>query len=120
MRYISTWGEAPELNFVDVTLAGLARDGGLYESETWPVFSPDRIAALAGRPDAEVAGEVGRPFVGGTMADADLARTAREADGSFRHPAVAPLTQPDSRPSCWSCSTGRRRFQDLAMQPLAG
>ena len=36
MRYVSTRGEAPPLGFVDVTLAGLARDGGLYVPETWP------------------------------------------------------------------------------------
>ena len=36
MRYISTRGEAPILGFIDATLAGLARDGGLYVPETWP------------------------------------------------------------------------------------
>ena len=36
MRYVSTRGEAPPLGFMDVTLAGLARDGGLYVPETWP------------------------------------------------------------------------------------
>ena len=30
MRYISTRGQAPELGFADVLLAGLATDGGLY------------------------------------------------------------------------------------------
>ena len=34
MRYVSTRGEAPPLGFIDVTLAGLARDGGLYVPET--------------------------------------------------------------------------------------
>ena len=29
MRYISTRGEAPELGFADVLLAGLATDGGM-------------------------------------------------------------------------------------------
>ena len=43
VRYVSTRGEAPPLGFIDVTLAGLARDGGLYVPETWP--RPD-----AGRP----------------------------------------------------------------------
>ena len=46
MRYISTRGEAPPLGFMDVTLAGLARDGGLYVPETWPRLSADTIAAL--------------------------------------------------------------------------
>src|SRR5262249_25596352 len=53
VRYISTRGEAPPLGFIDVTLAGLARDGGLYVPESWPFFPPDRIGALAGRPYPE-------------------------------------------------------------------
>ena len=36
MRYVSTRGEAPPLGFMDVTLAGLARDGGLYVPERFP------------------------------------------------------------------------------------
>ena len=43
MRYISTRGEAPALDFEGVTLAGLASDGGLYLPETWPRFSRDEI-----------------------------------------------------------------------------
>ena len=120
MRYISTRGEAPALSFIDVTLAGLARDGGLYVPEIWPVFSPDAIAALAGRPYAEVACAVIRPFVGGTVADADLARMAREAYGTFRHPAVAPLTQLDSSTFLLELFHGPTlAFKDLAMQLLA-
>ena len=45
MRYVSTRGEAPPLGFMDVTLAGLARDGGLYVPEAWPVRSDDSRAA---------------------------------------------------------------------------
>ena len=55
MRYVSTRGEAPPLGFIDVTLAGLARDGGLYVPETWPRLSAETIAGFAGRPYAEVA-----------------------------------------------------------------
>ena len=49
------------------------------------------IAGFAGRPYAEVAVEVIRPFVGDAISEADLSRLAREAYGTFRHPAVAPL-----------------------------
>jgi threonine synthase len=120
LRYISTRGEAPDLSFIDVTLAGLARDGGLYVPESWPVFSPGQIAALAGRPYAEVACEVIRPFVGGTIADADLSRMAREAYGTFRHPAVAPLTQLDPKTFVLELFHGPTlAFKDLAMQLLA-
>jgi threonine synthase len=47
VRYISTRGEAPAFGFVDVTLAGLARDGGLYVPESWPRLDPDAIAGFA-------------------------------------------------------------------------
>jgi len=48
MRYISTRGAAPVLDFEQVTLAGLASDGGLYVPETWPSLGRDEIAALRG------------------------------------------------------------------------
>jgi threonine synthase len=120
MRYVSTRGEAPVLGFADVTLAGLARDGGLYVPESWPLFSSETIASLAGRPDAEVAVEVIRPFVAGAVADTDLARMAREAYDTFRHPAVVPLVQ--YGPNCFLAELFHGptlAFKDLAMQLLA-
>ncbi len=50
MRYISTRSEAPALGFVEATLAGLARDGGLYVPAAWPRLDADTIAGFAGRP----------------------------------------------------------------------
>ena len=69
MRYVSTRGEAPPLGFVEATLAGLARDGGLYVPAAWPRLDPPAIASFAGRPYAEVAVEVIRPFVGDAIAE---------------------------------------------------
>ncbi len=120
MRYVSTRGEAPSLGFVEVTLAGLARDGGLYVPDSWPVFSHEAIAGLAGRPYAEVAVELIRPFVGEAVAEAGLARMAREAYDSFRHPAVVPLVQ--YGPNCFLAELFHGptlAFKDLAMQLLA-
>jgi threonine synthase len=120
VRYLSTRGEAPPLGFVDVTLAGLARDGGLYVPETWPALSRDAIAGFAGRPYAEVAVEAIRPFVGGAIPDADLARMANEAYGTFRHPAVAPLTQIAANTFLLELFHGPTlAFKDVAMQLLA-
>ena len=48
MKYISTRGQAPSLNFEDVVLAGLARDGGLYIPEYWPQVSADDLARYEG------------------------------------------------------------------------
>ncbi len=119
VRYVSTRGEAPPLGFVDVTLAGLARDGGLYVPESWPRLEARDIAALAGRPYAEVAVEVIRPFVGDAVAEHDLARMAREAYGSFRHPAVAPLSQYGVNDFMLELFHGPTlAFKDLAMQLL--
>ena len=39
MRYVSTRGKAPVLDFEGAMLSGLARDGGLYLPETIPAFS---------------------------------------------------------------------------------
>jgi threonine synthase len=50
MRYVSTRGQAPELDFADVLLAGLAEDGGLYMPQAWPVFSATEWRALSGLP----------------------------------------------------------------------
>src|SRR5487761_2727994 len=120
MRYVSTRGEAPAHDFVDVMLAGLARDGGLYVPETWPTGMNDAIAGFAGKPYAEVAVEVIKPFVGAAIPQADLARMAREAYGTFRHPATAPLTQ--LAPSLFVLELFHGptlAFKDLAMQLVA-
>jgi len=120
VRYVSTRGEAPPLGFMDVTLAGLARDGGLYVPESWPALTPSTIAGFAGRPYAEVAVEVIRPFVGDAMSEADLSRLAREAYGTFRHPAVVPLSQVGANTFLLELFHGPTlAFKDVAMQLLA-
>ncbi len=120
MQYVSTRGEAPVLGFIDVTLAGLARDGGLYVPQSWPTLSDDTIAGFAGKPYAEVAVEVIRPFVGDQITSHQLSRIAREAYGTFRHPAVAPLSQIDANTFLLELFHGPTlAFKDLAMQFLA-
>jgi len=120
MRYVSTRGEAPSLDFVDVMLAGLARDGGLYVPERWPVLDRASIESFAGKPYAEVAVEVIRPFVGDGITQADLARMTREAYGDFHHPAVAPLTELNPNLFVLELFHGPTlAFKDLAMQLVA-
>lgn len=93
MRYVSTRGEAPILDFADVLLTGLARDGGLYVPETWPVLDDKTISGFAGRPYAEVAEQVIAPFVGTSIAPAALRAMIADAYAGFGHPAVTPLVQ---------------------------
>ncbi len=120
MRYVSTRGEAPPLGFIDVTLAGLARDGGLYVPESWPRLSTETIASFAGKPYAEVAVEVIRPFVGDSISEAELSRFAREAYSIFRHPAVVPIAQFGAGTFLLELFHGPTlAFKDVAMQLLA-
>ena len=72
MRYISTRGAAPVLSFEEAMLTGLARDGGLYVPESWPMLTQEQIAGFAGRSYEEVAFEVMRPFVGETFTDGEF------------------------------------------------
>jgi threonine synthase len=120
MRYVSTRGETGSLDFAQVMLAGLARDGGLYVPESWPSLTAETIARFAGRPYAEVACEVLHPFVGQAIPAADLARMAQEAYGAFRHPAVTPLVQLTPGLFVLELFHGPTlAFKDLAMQLVA-
>lgn len=107
MRYISTRGQAPALNFEDVLLAGLASDGGLYVPENLPRFTQEEIASWAGLPYHELAFRVMRPFVEGSIADADFKKILEETYGEFAHAAVAPLRQLNSNEWVLGCSTAR-------------
>ncbi|WP_439527773.1 threonine synthase [Pannonibacter sp.] len=119
MKYISTRGEAPVLDFQDVLLQGLARDGGLYLPQTWPTFDAATIAGFAGRPYADVALAVIRPFVGTSIKEADLKRMIDEAYASFRHSAVTPLIQIAPNRFVLELFHGPTlAFKDVAMQLL--
>ncbi len=120
VNYISTRGRAPVLSFEDVLLAGLARDGGLYLPETWPVIDPETIASFAGRPFAEVAVEVIGPFTGGSLTHAQLTEMAQGAYATFGHPATTPLVQIDPQTFVLELFHGPTlAFKDVAMQLLA-
>ncbi|KLE35029.1 threonine synthase [Aurantiacibacter luteus] len=93
MRYISTRGGAPALDFEGATLAGLAPDGGLYVPESWPQLSPDEIRAMRGQPYWQVATTVMAPFVEGSLSRDELIALCQSAYGTFSHAAVTPLVQ---------------------------
>ncbi len=93
MRYISTRGTAPALDFEQVLLTGLAADGGLYVPEHLPTFSADEIAAMAGMDYPDLARRIITPFVGDCVPEDDLAAILADTYSEFRHNAVAPLVQ---------------------------
>jgi threonine synthase len=113
MRYVSSRGQAPELGFADVLLAGLANDGGLYVPATWPA-----LPNLTGVHDyADVAAAVMVPFVGDDLAPDVMVDLCREAYGTFRHPAVVPLVQIDELQWLLELFHGPTlAFKDVALQ----
>lgn len=119
MKYISTRGSAPTLNFDDVLVTGLARDGGLYVPMEWPQFSPADLRRFRNLSYAELAVEVMRPFVEGSIDDASLEAIVKGAYQDFGHPAVAPLKQLDQGLWMMELFHGPTlAFKDYAMQVL--
>jgi threonine synthase len=119
MKYVSTRGKAPVLNFEEVLLAGLASDGGLYVPETYPQFSHADIASWAGLSYSDVAIKVISPFVAGCIPQAELEAIIRDTYATFRHPAVTPLVQLNSNEWVLELFHGPTlAFKDVALQLL--
>lgn len=120
MQFVSTRGQAPALGFSDAVLAGLASDGGLYVPASWPQFTPDEIAAFAGRPYAEVAYDIISRFTGDEIPAAALRKIVDDAYASFRHPSVAPLIELEPGHFVLELFHGPTlAFKDVAMQFLS-
>ncbi len=119
MRYVSTRGVAPALDFRDVTLTGLASDGGLYLPESWPTLSRDEIAGLAGLSYVETAVRVMSPFVAGSLSEDELRELCTQAYRRFSHDAVTPLVQLDHQHWLLELFQGPTlAFKDVALQLL--
>lgn len=119
MKYISTRGEAPVLNFEDVLLSGLARDGGLYLPEVWPTFSHEELVAMRGKTYQEIAFTVMSPYVCPEIPQNDFRNLIEQAYSSFRHDAVVPLTQVGNNEWILELFHGPTlAFKDVALQLL--
>ncbi|MDT8343549.1 MAG: threonine synthase [Thermohalobaculum sp.] len=117
MRYISTRGQAPVLDFEAAMLTGLARDGGLYVPAEVPAMAPAGIAALAGLSYEDAAFRVMWPFVDGCFGEAEFRAIIARAYAAFPHPARCPLVQ--IGPNDWILELHHGptlAFKDVAMQ----
>ncbi len=121
MKYISTRGVAPELDFDDVLITGLARDGGLYLPKEWPKFSKNEIESMRGLSYADLAIQVMKPFIGNSISSDDFDKLVRDTYDKFGHPAVAPLKQLEDNLWLLELFHGPTlAFKDYAMQILGG
>jgi threonine synthase len=119
MKYISTRGQAPALDFEQVLLTGLASDGGLYVPETLPTFSAADIEAMAAMDYPQLAERIIAPFVDDCVPAPELRAILQETYAEFRHNAVAPMVQIASNQWVLELFHGPTlAFKDFALQLL--
>jgi len=113
VRYVSTRGDAPVLEFGDVLLTGLALDGGLYVPDAYP-----HLPELA--PDAayaHVATALLAPYTAPSLLRDELAPMVEAAYATFRHPDVCPVVPLDEGLHLLELFWGPTiAFKDVALQ----
>ncbi len=117
MKYVSTRGSAPVLEFGDALLAGLARDGGLYVPDSWPTLPVGALARFADLAYADVAVEVMWPYVEGSIERDVFAALVHDAYATFDDPDVTPLV--DLGDGLWLLELFHGptlAFKDIALQ----
>ena len=118
IRYVSTRGDAegsaPEVDFAEVVLTGLAADGGLYCPAEVPPLPQLGAAELS---YAAVAGRVMWPYVEGSMPPDAFAAIVAEAYEGFRHPDVCPVIELGDDLYLLDLTRGPTlAFKDIALQ----
>jgi threonine synthase len=93
MFYLSTRGQAPQVAFADMLLAGLAPDGGLYLPESWPQLSPSEMRSFKNTTYGETAGAVLSRLIGDSFAADELAADIASAYAGFEDKRIAPLVE---------------------------
>ena len=120
MKYISTRGKAPKLDFSGVLFSGLARDGGLYLPSSWPKFSTGEIKEFSGKSYEEMAFNVIKPFLGDVFSDDELMKVIIDAYAGFRCSVRCPLSEVQENLYQLELFHGPTfAFKDFAMQLVA-
>ena len=118
VQYISTRGDAPHLNFSEVTLAGLAVDGGLYVPQSWPQLDNKQIRNLRGLSYPQLATEL-LGYFATDLSRSTISTLTQSAYQNFSHQAIAPLKQLDTSLYFMELFNGPTlAFKDFALQFL--
>ncbi len=119
MKYISTRGGCPPVDFEGALLAGLAPDGGLYMPDSWPQISPQDARRIGQLPYAQAAAEILSLFAGESFTKDDLSAMTADAYGTLTDDRVAPLVKLGSEDWMLELFHGPTlAFKDFAMQIL--
>ena len=95
IKYLSTRGQETNLNFEDVLLSGLARDGGLYLPNTWPSFSNLELNEMKDLDYISLAEKIISPFVGREIRS-KIKEICRDVYSKFDHKEIAPIQKLDN------------------------
>jgi threonine synthase len=110
MRYVSTRGQAPVVDFTGAMVTGLASDGGLYVPENIPALPEDWASWSYESAVSNVL-----ELYGAT----DTERLVKEATAQFHHPEVAPIVEVGDRMVLELFWGPTLSFKDHALQMVA-
>ena len=117
-RYVSTRGRAPEVDFVEALLRGIAPDGGLYMPAAWPVLPAD--AAASSQTYAAIARAAMAPYLGTALPEGALDRALAKLVAGFETAETTPMIRLED--DLWMLELFHgptAAFKDLAMQLAA-
>lgn len=113
MKFISTRGQSPSVDFIDVLLGGPAPDGGLYMPEEWT-----RTLILPTRLYTDYVFALLWPFVGNAFTAEELKSDIAAAYATFDTHEVAPLRAIGDRYVLELFHGPTLAFKDIALQLL--
>lgn len=119
MKFISTRLGAKEMNFEQVVLEGLAKDGGLFVPNSLPKFSASDLQKLARLSYEELFFEVTKDFALDVIDEKTYKNIIEKSYKNFAHVDIAPLKQLDDKNFLLELFHGPTlAFKDFALQFL--
>jgi threonine synthase len=120
INYLSTRGGQSSLQYEDVLLSGLARDGGLFMPEEWPTFSHSELNEMKKLSYSELAAKIMTPFIQPSLSHNEVLKICNEIYSKFNNEEVAPLKKMEDNLFILELFHGPTlAFKDYAMQFLS-
>ena len=120
INYLSTRGGQSSLQYEDVLLSGLARDGGLFMPEEWPTFSYSELNEMKKLSYSELAAKIMTPFIQPSLSHSEVLKICNEIYSKFTNDEVAPLKKMEDNLFILELFHGPTlAFKDYAMQFLS-